>query len=65
MLSDSECLRTIIVNFLTLNKASALIAVVKLVKKKDSVNSRDIWGSAWLLVIMHGPINQKLKQISI
>ena len=65
MLSDSECLRTIIVNFLTLNKASALIAVVKLVKKKDSVNSRDIWGSAWLLVIMNGPINQKLKQISI
>ena len=21
----------------------------------------DIWGSAWLLVIMNGPINQKLK----
>ena len=32
---------------------------------KNELVQGDIWGSAWLLVIMNGPINQKLKQISI
>ena len=32
---------------------------------KNGLVQGDIWGSAWLLVIMNDPIAQKLKQISI